>query len=302
MKIAQIVHNPTAGNAEHTKKDLLKLVKDAGFKTYYISTDDENWKEDLRTDVDVFFLAGGDGTVHKLATALLKKDLLETKIPPIRLVPLGTANNISKTLDINPDRNLEINIEGEVIQYDCGRVKGLPEEDLFFESIGLGIFPELIQEMKKKDLENTDREKKLELTLRVLLKIVKNFKAQPVTIDLDDISITGCFLMVELMNIKYVGPNLELAPHAHPGDGHFDLVLIAEANRRKFISYLEKMIDKKDHQGDIREFSRSLKVKNVKMHWQEASIHVDDDFIDDKAGKSFSAEIEPGALNFFEQH
>jgi diacylglycerol kinase (ATP) len=143
MKIAQIIHNPTAGDTRHDKTALEDLVKNAGFESDYVSTDDENWEKFYRNKMDVILLAGGDGSIRKLAGVLIKRKLTGLRIP-IRLLPLGTANNIAETLQINKDINGDNNLEGETIRFDCGQITGMDSEKFFIESVGMGIFPELI--------------------------------------------------------------------------------------------------------------------------------------------------------------
>ncbi|MEO8627522.1 MAG: hypothetical protein ABI612_05390 [Betaproteobacteria bacterium] len=50
---------------------------------------------------------------------------------------------------------------------------------------------------------------------------------------LDGNDISGVYIMFQAMNIQRVGPNLFIAPDADPGDGLFDVVLLAEDERAK---------------------------------------------------------------------
>ncbi|GHA44338.1 diacylglycerol kinase [Salinimicrobium marinum] len=298
MKVAQIVHNPTAGNGKHTKKDLLHKVEKEGFETKYVSTDETGWEDFLKNEPDVIFLAGGDGTVHKLAAVLLKAPIVKRRIP-IHLFPHGTANNIATTLKIPSNVSAhEINFNGRKLNFDNGSITGLEEQNFFLESVGMGIFPELISEMKKKDIEAETLSEKLQRTLEVLLKIIRNFKAEEAEIVADDITIKGKFLMVELMNIKYVGPNLKLAPAADPGDGYFDLVLIPEESRRELQDYLLKLIKDDRESLDVREFSKTIRAKKVEFKRYRTPAHIDDDLND--TAKSFTVSVQPAGFQFLE--
>ncbi|HZJ20969.1 MAG TPA: diacylglycerol kinase family protein, partial [Pricia sp.] len=74
MKTAQVIHNPSAGNAAHSKDEIMEIVRKAGYTAEYISMEDRTDWENFDSDkVDAIFLAGGDGTVHKLAKVLLEK-------------------------------------------------------------------------------------------------------------------------------------------------------------------------------------------------------------------------------------
>lgn len=298
MKRAQIIHNPSAGNADHTKQELLDAVIKAGYVAQYVSTDDEDAWKTLRSDnVDIYFLVGGDGTVRKLADILLT-DISDRRIP-IHLLPVGTANNIAKTLKISrivdTNRILEA---GKIRAFDCGRISGLPGQEFFLESLGFGIFPELIFQMKQmKSNVDVDACDKLALAWKVLVQIVKNFEAQKATIEVDGIIINGSFLLVELMNIPQLGPNLDLAPDADPGDGLFDLILIPEGRRTDLGVYLDKKINGTSENIGLEKFTKTIRARKIKMQWAGSKAHVDDRLIDNPS-QGFEVDLMRNALKF----
>lgn len=303
MKIIQIVHNPTAGKRKHGRESLMDLVKETGHLVNYVSTDENNWKEFIENEMDAILVAGGDGTLHKVANELRNNP--EKKVP-IYLLPIGTANNIAKTLQI-PRRTFPLaeSFDKSTESYDCGKVIGLSGEDFFVESIGFGIFPELISEMKKNYLKEDEDETapdKLKRTVEVFLKIVKEFKGQKAKIKFDGITVKGKFLLIELMNIKYLGPNLKLAPRADPSDGYFDLVMIAEENRHDLERYLENIIQGKTTNDLLEKFVKTIRVRKAKFKYKGPAVHVDDNLITDYEGKSLKVEIIPGALEFLGFH
>src|SRR4051794_8685614 len=98
MKTVKLLHNPGAGDEGHTKDELITQIRAAGYNCEYASV--KGWLWDNLTDkIDFVIVAGGDGTVRKVTKALLDRKVL-AKTFPIALLPLGTANNISKTLQI----------------------------------------------------------------------------------------------------------------------------------------------------------------------------------------------------------
>lgn len=296
MKIAQILHNPTSGNADHDKEGLVDLVKKAGFEVRYASTHEEGWQNFDSGETDIIFLAGGDGTVHKLAEHLLNSKQSAMQIP-IRLLPLGTANNIAKTLALSTSLDEGIASEEKIMGFDYGKIEGL-EEKFFIESVGLGIFPELIARMKETDVESENASEKLKNTQKLLLDIVRKYPAKKSRMEFDGIKVEGSFLLVELMNIKYIGPNFELAPDNYPGNSYFSLVMIPEENRKALEIYLEEMIQGRTASAAQRSFTRTLQVQKVKLEWYDSLVHVDDQLIRDYRGQSFTAEIQPSAFRF----
>jgi len=55
---------------------------------------EKKWKKALKKPGDIVAVAGGDGTVGKVARRLIGSPT------PIAILPLGTANNIANTLDV----------------------------------------------------------------------------------------------------------------------------------------------------------------------------------------------------------
>lgn len=302
MRKAQIIHNPTAGNAGHTKNELLEIIKKPGNQLDYVSTDDEDWEQFQKNKPDVIFLAGGDGTIHKLAAVLLKKEFGDQKTP-IHLLPLGTANNIATTLEnFKSSDSMAPKLDKEGKEFDCGLVKGLEDQEFFLESTGMGIFPELIYEMKKSKIEDENPSEKLKRTLKVLLKIIREFKAEKASLKIDGIKLKGFFLMVELMNIQFIGPNLKFAPNADPGDGFFDLIFVTEDDRPAMEDYLVKLIEGKTPQNklesDLDKFVRTIRCRKARIKWGGSKIHVDDELITKYSGEKIKLKNSPGAFYF----
>src|SRR5689334_25394886 len=94
-KRVTLIHNPNAGDERQPSAGQLQaLLKEAGYKVRYQPTAESGWEKRLKRPTDIVAVAGGDGTVHKVARRLIGTDI------PIALLPMGTANNISKTLGI----------------------------------------------------------------------------------------------------------------------------------------------------------------------------------------------------------
>ena len=90
---ATLFHNPTAGH-KATKDDILAAMKLADFDVRYISVKDASLEEAFEKKADLFVIAGGDGTITEVLTKLPDRTM------PVALLPLGTANNIARSLGI----------------------------------------------------------------------------------------------------------------------------------------------------------------------------------------------------------
>src|SRR5690606_15466757 len=102
-------------------------------------------------------------------------------------------------------------------------------------------------------------EEKIQRTLGVCREILEHMEPVKVKLKADGESIENEFLLVEVLNTKHIGPNLELAPKANPGDGMMDLVIITPDHRELFLNYLDHLISGNEEVIDISEFVKVRK-------------------------------------------
>jgi diacylglycerol kinase (ATP) len=299
MKKAVLIHNPTAGSGEHEKAEVMKIIASADFDVTYFSTDQSDWQEFPSKDPEIIFVAGGDGTVQKLAqTLLISKNAKVSKIP-VQILPFGTANNIAHTLKIPSELNSEnLRKEKQVKSFDIGQISGIDSFDFFIEGMGFGIFPKLIREMEKNEVDIEDPDKELRIILMNLIDIVKGFEAKEAEIIIDNEKIKANFLLVELLNIKFIGPQFYLAPEADPGDGKFDLVVIPEENRALLVQYLEDLLQGRKNESSLRSLSKTYRGKKAVLQWKGKEVHVDDDLVEQYNNQKIIVEVNPGRLKF----
>src|SRR2546430_14356653 len=87
-----LMHNPKAGRGKLVKRDLMAALARAGHLAIYQSTKKSDYKEALREPADLVLAAGGDGTVGKVGRELIDPGI------PLSVLPLGTANNLARSL------------------------------------------------------------------------------------------------------------------------------------------------------------------------------------------------------------
>jgi diacylglycerol kinase family enzyme len=86
---------------------------------------------------DLIAVAGGDGTVGKVARRLIGRGI------PIAVLPMGTANNISRTLGITDLSVIQLIPSWSTarhLSWDAGVSEGPWGERTFIEGIGAGLF------------------------------------------------------------------------------------------------------------------------------------------------------------------
>lgn len=294
-KIVKLIHNPKAGDETHSKERLIQQIEEAGFECRYSSTKTIGWKK-LEGDLDIVAVAGGDGTVRKVLKLLLKNKNAE-KCPVVGVLPLGTANNIAKTFDLgrNTEEIIQSWLAGQTKKVDIGLIKNVPGVKFFFEGLGFGVFPYLIKEMKKAGEVYDSPEEELKGALKKLHVVLSSYKARQCKLTVDGTDHSGKFFMVEVMNIRSIGPNMVLAPAADPGDGEFEIVLVPEAHKDKFAEFiLQDLIG-----GDDNYHFHTLKGKNISIQWDGVRVHADDEMLKLPKQAAIDIGLKPGVVEFF---
>jgi len=205
MKIS-LVHNPTAGGGQDADEAVALLTK-AGHKVRHRSTKGR-WKVLLQDPGDLLVAAGGDGTVRKVALAAAEVEV------PFAILPIGTANNIAKTLGLMGDaRTLVESWSAHLEQgtpFDFGEVNG----KWFVESVGGGPIPELIARSDEIEADATLLGRETDRALHLFRELVADAPTRSWRVCLDGADISGDFLAVEIVNIRFVGSNIPIAPEA----------------------------------------------------------------------------------------
>jgi diacylglycerol kinase (ATP) len=298
MKKIHLLHNPAAGAGQFDKKQLISMIRDAGYDCSYSSTKKHGWSSHLLDeDPDIIAVAGGDGTVRKLANELLHRKVLD-KNYPVAVLPLGTANNIAKALGMYGELRdiLKVLPQAKIKRFDVGRIFGLKEHKFFLEGLGYGVFPLLMQAMKKlKNEVPDDPEEAKALALQKLYDIIVHYKARECKIFTDEVDHSGKFLLAEIMNVRSIGPNLNLLPSADPGDGVFEIVLIAESQREAFANYVKSKLEGKEEHESF----PSMKAAKIDIQWEGKNLHVDDEIVTVEKNHRFGVDLRRGLLEFY---
>lgn len=296
MNIVQLLHNPTAGDEEHDRDWLIELLRSNGFECRYSSTKKKDWKG-FDEDADFIVIAGGDGTIGKISREMLDRKMID-KLWPIAIIPLGTANNIASSLGISQAPELLVAEwkGGKIKKFDVGRISHIEEAHFFLESFGYGLFPYMIQEMKKRNKEKKieDTSEKIMAALELLLELTISYEPRQCRLQIDGEDYSGNYILAEIMNTKSIGPNLILSPGADPGDGYLDVVLISENEKDKFISYLQQKINGSNLDYDF----KVIRSKQLTISWDGTHVHVDDEVLKLKKELEVDIKIKEGLLEF----
>ena len=143
---------------------------------------------------------------------------------PLAILPLGTANNIARSVGI-PDSMDDIIAGWETarrVPLDLGVADGVWGRRYFVEAVGGGLISSAIADMDKRfDGDELPTGSKLAGAIRTIGEVLSRLQPVEWTIVADGARMTGEFLLVEVLNIRSIGPNLVLSPEANPSDGLF---------------------------------------------------------------------------------
>lgn len=238
---------------------------------------------------EVVVAAGGDGTV-----ALAARMLARTGIP-LAILPLGTANNIARSVGI-PD-SIDDVIRGwgmaRRVPLDLGVADGVWGQRHFVEGVGGGLISTAIADMdKRSDGDELPTRSKLAGAIRTIGGVLSRLQPMEWTIVADGVRRTGEFLLVEILNIRSIGPNLVLSAEANPSDGLFCVVMAGEEHREEFARYLQDLLVGREPPPPplTSQCARHVTLRGT------TDIHVDDQVFSGSVGETVSTHIEAGAL------
>lgn len=272
-----LIHNPGAGRTDHRgKEELVALLENAGHAVRYQSSKDDDWDEALDAPADLVVAAGGDGTVGRVARRMAGRNV------PVAALPAGTANNIARTLglvDGTPEELVRGWEGARRIRLDIGLAEGPWGKRSFVEGVGVGLFAALLARSdekpsgrKPKMAKGARAGKAVDGALRRLSECAADCEVLDIAARLDGKDISGRYLLLEAVNLRYVGPSLFLAPDAEPGDGLLDVVLVSEAERPRLIRYLDSWQDNRERLAVL----PTLRGRELELEWTGVPLHIDD--------------------------
>ena len=239
-----LIHNPSAGDDSQPSGDrIVEMIQSAGHKVKYQSSKEKDWKKALKRRCDIIAVAGGDGTVGKVARQLVGSPT------PIAILPVGTANNIGHALGLTGRALEPLILEWESarrINFDIGEAEGPWGSNYFVEGVGVGLFAATMLNIRSERILSSRLRSAAKLrshrVLQILKEQVEKHGPEKIKVRLDDEDLSDDYVLIQALNIRYAGPNLDLAPGADTNDGLLDVVLLTRGEEGKLSRYLTHCI------------------------------------------------------------
>lgn len=161
--------------------------------------------------VDLVVIGGGDGTLNAALPALLDTGL------PLGILPLGTANDLARTLAVPPvpEAAARIIVAGHTREIDIGEVNGVP----FFNVASLGLSERIARELTRDAKQSLGILGYVVATVRTLV-YMRPFSGEVV---LDGITRRIRTIQIAVGNGRFYGGGLTIAETAEIDDGRLDL-------------------------------------------------------------------------------
>lgn len=267
-----LIHNPQAGTQARTHlEDLLRMLRAEGHEVRYQSAREKGWSAALAEPADLVAVAGGDGTVARVAKRMGGSSR------PVALLPFGTANNIARALGM-AQLSLEELVRGwetgRRMRLDLGVASGPWGERVFIEGIGAGLFACAVPRVERsKTIDSIDRpDARVAYALQLLREDLRRCSPVAIRATLDGKDVSGEYVMFEALNLPYIGPNLHLAPDSRPGDGLLNLVVVREAERERLYENLKSWQKEKPRLAVL----PTHRGKRLTIEWTGFPLHIDD--------------------------
>lgn len=169
-------------------------------------------------DVDCVVVGGGDGTLNAAALGVMETNL------PLGILPLGTANDLARTLGIpfDLDKAADVIAAGRMRQIDLGIVNGHP----FFNVASIGLSAELAQKLTQDIKRRFGRLGYALVALKVLAQ-ARPFRAAIIS---ETETARVRTLQIAVGNGRYYGGGNAVEKDAAIDDEHLDLYSL-EFNR-----------------------------------------------------------------------
>jgi diacylglycerol kinase (ATP) len=231
MRDAWLIYNPYAGRfpAGPLLSRAVRVLTEAGWEIEVLETSEGRDLGDLAQQAadhgcDAVFVAGGDGSVGKVATALAGRETA------LGVLPAGTANVWAHELGLaGLDWTHWFALEDAAIRLAQGRVRrvdlGMCDQHSFLLWAGVGLDATIVNSLERRERWEKALASIHYVTLAVWTSL--GWDGIDLTVQANGQSWEGRFLVAIASNIRaYAGGLLELSPRAKVDDGLLDFWLI----------------------------------------------------------------------------
>ncbi|MEX2499365.1 MAG: lipid kinase [Wenzhouxiangellaceae bacterium] len=180
-------------------------------------------------EVDRVVLGGGDGTVNLALDALLEVER------PLGLLPLGTANDLARSLEIPQEleKAVAVILSGNLRKVDVA----FANEVSFINAIGMGLGPQMTREMDSETKSNWGM-------LAYMIGMARAFREPRhfnATIRVDGREETYDCVQITVANGIHYGGGMTIVDDAKLDDGQLDVLIVRKQSRLSLLGSIDRM-------------------------------------------------------------
>ncbi|BAZ67283.1 diacylglycerol kinase catalytic region [Fischerella sp. NIES-4106] len=230
---ALLLVNRQSRQGQKRLSEVMSCLVEQGFELIAASAENpQDFSEIIQRyqhQVDLVIVGGGDGTLNAAVDTLVETNL------PLGILPLGTANDLARTLKIPnslPEASKVI-ANGELRRIDLGEVNG----KYFFNVASLGLSVKITQRLTKE----VKRRWGIFAYAFTALKVIWESRPFSAEIRLCDQSIQVKTVQIAIANGRYYGGGMTVAPYAMIDDQRLDLYSLEIKHWWEIIPLLPRM-------------------------------------------------------------
>jgi YegS/Rv2252/BmrU family lipid kinase len=219
MRRALVLINPNSRKGTGDVTAVLDRLRAGGLELTMASNDEAGAMQRSLREIgpasDLVIVGGGDGTVNGVIDILLDLE------KPLGILPLGTANDLARTLalPVRPDAAAEVILRGRTRRIDIGQVN----RKSFLNVASLGLSADMARALTS---EQKARWGVLGYPIS-LWQVLRRRRSIRVEIDCDGRKVQARAIQISVGNGRFYGGGMAIAADAAIDDGDLDLVLMA---------------------------------------------------------------------------
>jgi len=177
--------------------------------------------------IDLIIACGGDGTLQEVANAAIDS------MTPLGLIPLGTGNDVARSIGIGTDVDLAIKTLAEApaqltdaIWYEIGTKTGWS-----LNACGVGMDAAVGHRINRgfRYLRGTAA------YIAAIADTLVRYRPSRMCIELDGASFSTQAMLCTVANCRSYGGGMLIAPMARMDDGVFDVIVIDDVSKIEFL-------------------------------------------------------------------
>lgn len=257
LKRASIILNPTAGQGRLLNQwnavlsELKKGYEDVQVYETTAPGEGASFVKQLHQNTDLIIAAGGDGTVHEIAEAVLS---IKENPPAFGILPGGTCNDFSRALGMNqnPVKAATQLCEKKFKAIDVGEFNG----HFFTNFWGIGLITHVSESIDPDTKEKFGR-------LSYYLSAAKSFQTwEPfeISIESKEFQFHGNAAMFLAVNGPFTGGIRPFFPDTDIQDGMLDCLLIEEPSISFIWDVLQNRLSDTSREGQGYHYFQSSEI------------------------------------------